>query len=98
MKTALATLCFLLIFQGVYAQRWSLSLDGGASFPVGKFGKKDIYDSTAAFARVGPSLQLTADRRIGRHWGLSFSVAGEEHGVNTKAAVSKLTQADPSKT
>lgn len=98
MKRTIAILCLLLTsLSHTYAQqqRWAFTAAVGPSIPVGKFGSRNPYDSLAAFAKTGPTVELTASYHIRRTWGISVLMGGEEHGVATKTIVSKLEAANP---
>lgn len=85
MKAIVAISCLLFVsFTHVNAQRWTFSAGIGPAIPVGKYGSKDITDPQAAFARIGPALQLTAAYRVARHWGVSILTSGGWNHVNTQ--------------
>jgi opacity protein-like surface antigen len=92
----------LLFLTSLYAQqappggsRWSVSLLAGASIPVGKFGGKDLADSTKSFAQVGPSINLQLNYRLHSCFGLSLLLSGQENSVNSSAMEQEIEKANP---
>ncbi len=58
------------------SSRWSVSILAGASIPIGKFGGKDLADSTKSFAQVGILRSIwQLNYRIHTCFGMSFSVS-----------------------
>ena len=78
--------------------KWSVSVSIGPAFPLGKFGSKNINDSTASFAKTGFSLNVLTEYKLSRHLGLVLLVDGEENKVDNKAIGSQLEAASPNVT
>lgn len=76
--------------------RWQISVSGGEAIPVGKFGKKDVWDSTAVFANIGPVLEVAGSYRINQSWRITAIIAGQQHVVDAKAVARQMEAADGS--
>lgn len=88
----------LLIYTAnLYAQidRWNISVEIGPSFPTGKFGSKNIRDSAAAFANIGPAINFTFDYKLTHSFSFSILLSGQENKVDTKSMAEKLRSAVP---
>lgn len=99
MKTITIFFCFwiLLFGEAAYAQqnRWTVDVSGGLALPVGKFASKNIYDSTSAFAKAGPVINVSGSYRIISHFGVTALVSIQKNAVDNKGVVSALEAANP---
>src|ERR1700722_7885968 len=88
----------ILFIANVYAQnsRWSINAGAGIAVPIGKFGSKNINDSTASFAKIGPAFNVAIDYKLKKNFGLSFLFSGQQNNVDTKTLDNKLETAFPS--
>jgi opacity protein-like surface antigen len=75
--------------------RCSINAAGGIAIPIGKFGSKNINDSTASFAKTGPTFNVGIDYKLKKNFGLSFLFSGQQNNVDTKTLDNKLETAYP---
>lgn len=87
----------ILSTANVHAQnsRWSINAGAGIAVPTGKFGSKNINDSTASFAKTGPAFNVGIDYKLKKNFGLSFLFSGQQNNVDTKTLDNKLEMASP---
>ncbi|HSZ87142.1 MAG TPA: outer membrane beta-barrel protein [Puia sp.] len=87
----------ILFITNLHAQNsgWSINAGVGLAFPSGKFGSKNIHDSTASFAKTGPAFNLGVDYKLKKNFGLSFLISGQQNNVDTKTLDNKLEAAFP---
>jgi opacity protein-like surface antigen len=87
----------ILFTANVHAQnsRWSINAGAGIAVPMGKFGSKNINDSTSSFAKTGPAFNVGIDYKLKKNFGLSFLFSGQQNNVDTKTLDNKLEAASP---
>lgn len=66
----------------------------GASFPVGKYAKRDITNDASGFAKTGELLTFSYLHLINKNFGLSAAIRGQRNPLNTKAFETSLSQAN----
>jgi opacity protein-like surface antigen len=86
---------FIITNANAQIEKWNLSASVGASLPVGKFGSKNIYDSTASFAELGPAINISLDYNLTKHFGLALLLTGQQNNVDTKSIDKKWEEASP---
>lgn len=96
MKTIIFLLC-LLCGEAAYAQqnRWTVDVSGGLALPVGKFAGKNIYDSTSAFAKAGPVINVSGSYRVAGHFGVTALLGVQRNATDNNAESTKLDAVDP---
>ncbi len=96
-KKTFAILILLLSLLNLDAQnnRWSVEIGAGAALPVGKFASKNIYDSTASFAKIGPALNLALNYRFSSYFSTTILLSGQQNNVDTKNIDKKWDAASP---
>src|ERR1700689_2327924 len=84
----------------LYSQnsRWSIDVGAGAAIPTGKFGSKNIYDSAASFANLGPAINISLDYKLTKYFGLTFLLTGQQNNVDMKTIDEKWEEASTQKT
>lgn len=80
---------------GLYAQKNTLSISVGPSFPMGDFAKADAgefgnWNNTAGFAKVGPAFIVNGNFHLLAGLSLGASLAYADHGGFSKSDVSLL--------
>src|ERR1700691_5611471 len=93
-------LLFILAPLGIinsFAQnsKWDIGIEAGAAIPLKNFSRKNIYDSTAAFARIGPAINLSVDYKLSLYFRLLLLLTGEQNNVDTIAMVEQWVAAFP---
>ncbi|MBS1597052.1 MAG: outer membrane beta-barrel protein [Bacteroidetes bacterium] len=88
-----------IVYNGVTAvnaqtnSKWSVGISFGVASPIGKFGDKNIFDSTAAFANAGPAINIDANYNLNKYVAFSLLLAGQQNSVDTKGMVSQFQKA-----
>jgi opacity protein-like surface antigen len=89
-------LFFLACMAHAYSQnsqdKGYFSISAGPSFPIGNYGSKSINSSSAGFARVGESINISYSRLLGKRIGLSATVYGQRNPINTGALEAGFSQ------
>jgi hypothetical protein len=96
MKRVLFTLIVLLITTVAVAQtkrvKQYLSVSTGFSFPLMKYGSADIQNTEAGWAKPGGQVQLDYTRLLGPRTGITFSLSGWLHPIDTKKVESQFSR------